>query len=162
MSKRLEILKNSLKKKEQTFYNILKNHICTVRQANRKPLNDKRHGQATLNKWEKQNESLRNLKQSIQKTKDAIEREEGKIKKVKLTKKIIPAEILELVENGELIQWRKHPNTFFVPNVDKARIVWDNKKKVVAHMYAHLIAKQEQRTKFVQLYNRLNLVLNCG
>jgi len=92
MSKRLEILKNSLKKKEQNFYNKLKNHICTVRQANGQPLNDKRNGQATLNKWEKQNESLRNLKQSIQKTKDAIEREEGKIKKVKLTKKIIPAQ----------------------------------------------------------------------
>jgi len=160
MSKRLEILKNSLIKKEKQFDDKLQNHIDTVKQANGQPLNDKRNGQATLNKWDRQNESLRNLKDSIQKTKDAIEREEGKIMDVEQTNKIIPAEILELVEKGELNQWRKHPNTFFVPDVDKARIVWDNKRKVVAHRYAHLITEQEQRTKFVRLYNGLNAVLN--
>lgn len=160
MSKRLEILKNSLIKKEQQFDDKLQNHIDTVKQANGQPLNDKRNGQATLKKWDKQNESLRNLKDSIQKTKDAIEIEEGKIIEVELTNKIIPTEILELVEKGELNQWRKHPNTFFVPDVDKARIVWDNKRKVVAHKYAHSITEQEQRTKFARLYNGLNSVLN--
>lgn len=103
---------------------------------------------------------MRNLKESIQKTKDAIEREEGEIMDVEQTNKIIPDEILELVEKGELIQWRKNPNTFFVPGVDKARIFWDNKRKVVAHRYANLITEQEQRTKFVRIYNRLNSVLN--
>lgn len=33
-------------------------------------------------------------------------------------------------------------------------------KEVVAHRYAHLITEQEQRTKFVRLYNGLNSVLN--
>jgi hypothetical protein len=42
----------------------------------------------------------------------------------------IPAEIQKLVETGELIQWRKHPH-----RVDKARIVWDEKRKVVAHKF---------------------------
>lgn len=160
MSKRLEILKNSLIKKEQQFNDKLQNHFNTVKQANGQPLNDKRNGQATLNKWERQNESLRNLQESIEKTKRAIEIEEGKIMDVKHTNKIIPTEILELVEKGELNQWRKHPHTFFVNGVDKARIVWDNKRKVVVHKYAHLITEQEQRTKFVRLYNGLNAVLN--
>lgn len=160
MSKKLEILKQSLAKKEEQLNAKFDQHFATVKQANGQPLNDKRNGQATLNKWDRQNESLRNLKDSIQKTKDAIEREEGKIMDVQQTNKIIPSEILELVEKGDLVQWRKHPNTFFVPDVDKARIVWDNKRKVVAHRYAHLITEQEQRTKFVRLYNGLNSVLN--
>ncbi len=160
MSKKLEILKQSLAKKEEQLNAKFDQQFATVKQANGQPLNDKRNGHATLNKWDRQNESLRNLKDSIQKTKDAIEREEGKIMDVQQTNKIIPSEILELVEKGDLVQWRKHPNTFFVPDVDKARIVWDNKRKVVAHRYAHLITEQEQRTKFVRLYNGLNSVLN--
>jgi len=160
MSKRLEILKKSLVKKEQQLEQKFETHFATVKQANGQPLNDKRNGQATLNKWERQNEGIRNQKESIEKTKRAIEKEEWKIKDVEQTNTYIPTEILELVEKGELNQWRKHPNTFFVPDVDKARIVWDNKRKVVAHRYAHLITEQEQRTKFVRLYNVLNSVLN--
>jgi len=161
MSKKLEILKKSLAKKEQLFDEKLGNHIDTVKQANGQPLNDKRNGQATLNKWERQNEALRNLKDGIEKTKQAIEIEEGKIEDVEYTNKIIPAEILKLVESGELNQWRKHPHTFFVPGVDRARIVWDEKRKVVAHRYAHEITVQEQRSKFVKIYNALNAVLNA-
>lgn len=161
MSKRLEILKNSLIKKERQFNDKLQNHIDTVKQANGQPLNDKRNGQATLNKWDRQNESLRNLKESIEKTKRAIEKEEDKIHACKYqNENFIPKEILELVEKGELIQWRKHPTHFFVPGVDKARIWWDESRKAVAHKYAHLITEQEQRTKFVRLYNGLNSVLN--
>ena len=160
MSKKLEVLKNSLIKKERILNEKFDNHFATIKQANGQPLNDKRNGQATLNKWERQSESIRNQKESIEKTKRAIEIEEGKIMDVEQTNNFIPIEILDLVEKGELKQWRKHPNTFFVPNVDKARIVWDNKQKVVAHRYAHLITEQEQRTKFVRLYNGLNSVLN--
>jgi len=160
MSKKLEVLKNSLIKKERILNEKFDNHFATIKQANGQPLNDKRNGQATLNKWERQSESIRNQKESIEKTKRAIEIEEGKIMDVEQTNNFIPIEILDLVEKGELKQWRKHPNTFFVPNVDKARIVWDNKQKVVAHRSAHLITEQEQRTKFVRLYNGLNSVLN--
>ncbi len=160
MSKRLEILKNSLIKKEQQFDDKLQNHIDTVKQANGQPLNDKRNGQATLNKWDRQNESLRNLKDSIQITKDAIEREEGKILEVNKTNEYIPQPILDLVKQGVLNQWKKHPTIFFVDGVEVARIIWDKKRNVVAHRYAHLIPSQEQRTKFVKLYNGLNYLLN--
>ena len=158
MSKKLEILKNSLAKKEQILDEKFNNHFATVKQANGQPLNDKRNGQATLNKWERQSDSIRTQKASIEKTKRAIEIEEGKIFEVEHT--FIPAEILNHVESGELNQWRRHPNTFFVPGVDKARIVWDNKKKIVAHRYAQLITEQGQRSKFAKLYNSLNIALN--
>ena len=160
MSKRLEILKNSLVKKEQQFNEKLQTHFDTVKQSNGQPLNDKRNGQATLNKWDRQDESLRNLQDSIEKTKRAIEVEEDKIIDVEHANSFITKEILELVDKGELKQWRKHPNTFFVSGVDKARILWDNKRKVVAYKYANSITDQEQRTRFVKLYNSLNAILN--
>ena len=161
MSKKLEVLKQSLIKKEEQLRKRFDDHFASVRQANGQPLNDKRNGQATLNRWERQDDAIRTLKASIEKTKNAIEFEEGRINGVNyVNENFIPKEILALVESGDLIQWRKHPTTFFVPDVDKARIVWDNKRKVVAHRYAHLITEQEQRTKFVRLYNGLNSVLN--
>jgi len=100
------------------------------------------------------------LQKSIEITKQAIEIEEGKIKGVEHVNTFIPAEIQKLVETGELIQWRKHPYTFFVAGVDKARIVWDEKRKVVAHKFVSEITIQEQRTKFVRIYNPLNALLN--
>lgn len=160
MSKRLEILKQSLLKKEELLNQRFENHFATVKQANGQPLNDKRNGQATLNKWERQNDAIRNLQSGIGKTKQAIEREEGKIADVESVKSFIPAEILEFVENGELIQWRKHPTTFFVNGVDKARIVWDEQKKIVAHRYSSQLGDKEQRAKFAKIYNQLNASLN--
>lgn len=77
---RLEILKKSLEKKEQELQRRFDVHFSSVKQANGQPLNDKRNGQATLNKWERQNVSIKNVKDSIQKTKDAIIYEEGKIR----------------------------------------------------------------------------------
>jgi len=160
MSKRLEILKNSLAKKEQQLNAKFDQHFATVKQSNGQPLNDKRNGQATFNKWERQNEGIRTLQKSIEATKQAIEREESKIKGVEHVNTFIPVEILKLVESGDLVQWRKHPHTFFVPGVDKARIVWDEKRKKVAHKFVGEIKDQEQRTKFVRTYNPLNSLLN--
>jgi hypothetical protein len=160
MSKKLEILKQSLTKKEEQLNAKFDHHFATVKQANGQPLNDKRNGQATLNKWERQNEGIRTMQKSIKATKQAIEIEESKIKRVEHANTFIPAEIQKLVETGELIQWRKHPHTFFVPDVDKARIVWDEKRKVVAHKFVSEITVQEQRTKFVRIYNPLNALLN--
>jgi len=160
MSKRLEILKNSLSKKEQQLNAKFDEHFATVKQANGQPLNDKRNGQATLNKWERQSEGIRTMQKSIEATKQAIENEEWKIKGVEHVNTFIPAEILKLVESGDLVQWRKHPHTFFVPGVDKARIVWDEKRKVVCHKFVSAITVQEQRTKFVRTYNKLKVLLN--
>jgi hypothetical protein len=160
MSKKLEILKQSLAKKEQKLNAKFETHFATVKQTNGQPLNDKRNGQATLNKWERQNESIRTMQKSIEATKQAIEIEEGKIKGVEHANTFIPAEIQKLIETGELIQWRKHPNTFFVAGVDKARIVWLEKTKQVAHKFVSEIKEQEQRTKFVRVFNPLGAVLN--
>jgi len=160
MSKKLEILKQSLAKKEQQLNAKFDQHFATVKQANGQPLNDKRNGQATLNKWDRQNEGIRTMQKSIEATKQSIEIEEGKIKGVEHANTFIPAEIKKLVETGELIQWRKHPHTFFVKGVDKARIVWDEKRKVVCHKFVSSITIQEQRTKFVRTYNPLSSILN--
>ncbi|WP_368568149.1 hypothetical protein [Acinetobacter nosocomialis] len=157
---RLEILKQSLEKKEKAFDLKLNAHFDDVKSANGQPLNDKRNGYVTLDRWERQNNSLGSLNEGIQKTKDAIEREELKIALVNQTNKDIPKEILDLVANGELIQWRKHPTFFFVKGVDKARIFWDPKRNVVAHRYISEIKDKEQWAKFRDIYNALNKVLN--
>jgi hypothetical protein len=154
-TKRLIILENSLEKKKKQFDDKLQNHIDTVKQANGQPLNDKRNGQATLNKWERQNDSLRNLQESIAKTENAIEIEKGKIFECESVKNNLPTVILDMVENGTLNQWRKHPNTFFVNGVDKARIVWDSKKKVVAHKYSKHITDKDQWKLFAKTYNEI-------
>ncbi|WP_151869832.1 hypothetical protein [Acinetobacter sp. TUM15509] len=157
---RLEILKKSLEKKESLFSAKLESHFADVKSANGQPLNDKRNGFVTLNRWESQNESLRNLNQSIDKTKNAIEREESKIAYVEAVSSEIPKAIMDLVEQGTLTQWRKHPNFFFVVGVDKARILWDFDRKVVAHRYISAIKDKGQWALFRDVYNSLNAQLN--
>ena len=78
MATRLEILQGSLVKKQQKFDDMLAHHFATVKLANGQPLNDKRNGAATLRRWDRQDEALRNQLAEIEKTKRAIEREEGK------------------------------------------------------------------------------------
>jgi hypothetical protein len=159
---RLEILKASLEKKKSEFDTRLADHFASVAEANGQPLNDKRNGAATLKRWEKQNDALRNKKKSIEKTEAAIEREESKIASVNYANDFIPPQILELVQQGVLTQWRKHPTTFFVVGVDKARIVWDEDKKVVAHRYAREVTDPEMRKKFAAVYNGLHIILNVA
>jgi hypothetical protein len=160
MSKKLQILKSSLAKKEQELQRRFDVHFADVKSANGQPLNDKRGGQATFNRWERQNDAIRTVKGGIEKTKRAIEFEEGKIKGIEHVNTFIPSEILELVEKGVLVQWRKHPHIFFVAGVDKARIIWLEKTKQVAHKFVSEIKEQEQRTRFVRVFNPLGSLLN--
>jgi len=160
MSKKLEILKQSLVKKEQELQSRFDTYFATVKQANGQPLNDKRNGQATLNKWERQNNAIRSAKESLEKTITAIEIEESKIANIEQVSEYIPTEILTLVEQGVLVQWRKHPHTFFVSGVEKARIVWIEKTKKVAHKFVGEIKEKEQRAKFVSVFNPLVTALN--
>lgn len=149
---RIEVLKGSLAKKEALFDSKLQSHIDTVKQANGQPLNDKRNGQATLSKWEKQNDSLRTLKDSIEKTKQAIDREESKVAFVNSVE--LPEQIKALIDTGVVTQWRKHPTYFFVNGVDKARIVlMDNGK--IAHKFLTSIPNQEQYAIFRDVFNNL-------
>lgn len=156
MSKRLEILKQSLKKKETEFSRRVDEHFKTVAKANGQPLNDKRNGRATLNEWERQDRGIANQLNEIEKTKEAIEREEMKIARVENEQ--IPSEITALVESGVLVQWRKYPNYFFVKGVEKARIIWLDKTREVAHKYASSITDPEQRKRFAEVYNGLNKI----
>ncbi len=159
-TKRLEILKHSLIKKNKLFDDKLQNHFNTVKQANGQPLNDKRNGQATLNKWERQNESLNNLKESIAKTKRAIGEEKDKISDVECQKRTLPDAILEMIEKGVLTQWRKHPNRFFVNGVDKARLVWNEKQKTITHSYSKAITDKDQWKLFARTFNELHNAIN--
>jgi len=153
MSKRLDILKASLAKKQQRFDDRLQNHFDTVASANGQPLNDKRNGQATLNKWDKQSDALRALQDSIQRTKDAIEREETKIAIVSLVE--LPAYLQQAIDGGLITQWRKHPRFFFVVGVSGARIVLDEETGIIGYRYLNKVSKEEYPT-FRDVFNLLN------
>jgi len=154
-TKKLAILQQSLVKKQAALNDKFDTHFATVAQANGQPLNDKRNGQATLNKWEKQNDGIRTQIKSIEKTHQAIEREEGKISGVENAKKSLPEPILKMLASGQLIQWRMHPNTFFVKGVDRARIVWEPKKNLLMNRYRTEVKDQAQWTLFKNAYNTL-------
>ena len=66
----------------------------------------------------------------------------------------LPEAIRKMLDAGELLQWRKHPNRFFVPGVDRARIIWDDEKKVVAHQYLREVPA-DQYPKFRDTFNQL-------
>jgi hypothetical protein len=154
MSKRLEVLQNSLLKKEAKLDAMIQAHFDDVRSANGQPLNDKRNGRSTMSRWDKQNDAIRVQQQSIEKTKNAIEIELGKINQCQNIESELPQEILDMIADGSLTQWRKHPNRFFVPGVDKARIIWRGKDGLA---FSHLkeVANAEQHKKFAQVYNHL-------
>lgn len=153
MTRKLEILKSSLEKKEEKFNEKLQSHFDTVKQANGQPLNDKRNGRATLDKWDKQSDALRNLEKSIQKTKDAIDREENKIA---LSESVtVPKYIRDAVEKGLITQWRKFPRFFFVVGVTGGRIVLDEETGMISHRYLSNVTKEEYPT-FRDVFNSLN------
>jgi len=96
--KRLEILQNSLQKKEAILDQKFDNHFADVKRGNGQPMNDKRNGQATLNRWESQNDSIRNQQKEIEKTKAAIEFEQGKILDCQSVLKDLPKPFLDALE----------------------------------------------------------------
>jgi len=147
---RLEVLKASLQKKEGRFGSALRRHFASVKEANGQPLNDKRNGRATMSKWKSQDDALRTLQDGIEITKRAIEREESRIAAVEA--------IRQMVEAGTLVQWRKHPNFFFVAGVDRGRILWDERKKVLAHRYLREVPPEQYAT-FRDVYNSLRAAL---
>lgn len=153
MSRRLAVLKASLSKKEALFSDKLQQHFETVKQANGQPLNDKRNGQATLSKWDKQSDALRNLESGIQRTKDAIEREEMKVALAESVN--IPDFMQKAIEEGLISQWRKHPRFFFVTGVKHGRIVLNEGTGMIAHRYLSKVSKEEYPT-FRDVFNKLN------
>lgn len=150
-SPRLNILVNSLTKKEFKFDEKLKDHFQTVAASNGQPLNDKRNGASTLSKWNNQNNALRTLAASIETTKAAIERESAKIASV--VGFDVPLFLQADLDSGAITQWRKYPNTFFVAGVAKGRIVL--KDGALFHRYLSMVSKDEYPT-FRDTFNRLN------
>ena len=157
---RLDILKSSLEKKNAKFDSMLDAHIKDVKSANGQPLNDKRNGHVTIRRWDKQNDALTNMQKEIEKTKSAIEYEEGKIRGLAREKGCMPKEITDLIDNGTLKQWGKYPHIMFVEGVDKARIIWDEKKQLVMHKFTSALTDKEQRSKFAKVYNQLHVLIN--
>ncbi|MGL6038131.1 MAG: hypothetical protein ACRC0E_04485 [Soonwooa sp.] len=159
-SKRLQILEASLVKKEAELQRRFEEHFGTWKQTNGQPMNDKRNGGAFFRKTERQNDAIRNLKESIQKTKDAIDREKSTAAYVKGVRSELPKSINSMIDNKSLNQWKKYPNTFFVPGVDKARIIWNKKKNRVEHKFTNTITDADQRKKFAQIFNSLHAEFN--
>lgn len=50
----------------------------------------------------------------IEKTKNALEREQAKVNECEAVKSELPQILLDLLEQGKITQWRKYPNRFFV------------------------------------------------
>lgn len=158
---RLDILKNSLEKKKNLFHSKLSDHFATVKQSNGQPLNDKRNGAVTLKKWERQNNSLRNLDDSIKSTSAAIEKEEYKIKSCDAIKEILPEVFLNLIEKKKINQWRKYPNRFFVSGVEKARIIYKSDTNTITCQYVSEIPKETgQYEIFRDCFNYIKSQLN--
>jgi len=158
-SKRLEILKASLAKKEKAFSERLSKHWDDVRLGQGEPLHSNSKGKAIAKRWEKENEALRAAEASIEKTKEAIEREQRKIKLV--AEQELPQAILDLVAEGTLTQWRKYPNRFFVKGVEKARIIWDEKREALLCSYTKSIPSPDQFETFRDIFNTLKKKLQA-
>lgn len=152
MNTKLEVLTESLKKKKEVLDEKIQKHFDTVSQANGQPLNDKRNGHKTLSQWEKQNDSIKNQMESIERTKNAIEKEEKKIEKVNGF--TVPDFLIPYIESGEITQWRKYPNRFFVTGVEKGRIIWNKKKQKLEYSYLSQVPK-DQIPKFKDVANRI-------
>lgn len=160
MSKRLEILELSLEKKKAAFDSKLADYFGDVKSANGQPLNDKRNGDATMSRWERKNDSLRNQKNEIEKTERAIERETGKIAITEYMYQQFPLEIQNLIDAGTLKQWRKFPHILFIEGVEKARIYFDEETKTIGHKYASSIPNNEQYAIFRDIWNDLRKKVN--
>jgi hypothetical protein len=154
MSKRLEILKASLIKKEAELAKRISENMATVRETNGQPLIVKMGKQSVRShvaRVERQNNAIRTLTESIEVTKRAIEVEGNKMASVAACE--LPDALTQAVKDGLITQWRRFPNTFFVVGVEKGRIVW--KDRELWHRYGNEIPTIEQRRLFNQVYSTL-------
>ena len=169
---RLEILQNSLIKKEtkqdNNFTSLYKHQAMT----HGSPVNDKRCGGAWFKAHDRINDSIRNQHESIEKTKQAIEREERRQLRNEDARNMLleyPKAIIDLVEAGTLIQWNKHPSTFFINGLEKIRISYEKKElktkitETLYHKYGRefvSISTKEQIKYFNGLFNELKSKVN--
>ena len=155
-TKRLEILNNSLAKKQKIFNDLFIAHTEEVKKAQGEPLRCNRRGNKILNTWEKTAQRLTIKLKEIKKTQRAIDREKYKSqKKEKALMKHQP-HIKKMIEDGILSIWRKHERIAFVVGVDRARIYFEEVDGVYyleGHKFYNQIECQEQKEKFKTIYN---------
>lgn len=157
---RREILEASLKKKQAAFDALLGDHFDDVKGAQGEPMAGHRGGEKVLARWEKQNNRLKTLQASIDKTKAALEREDQRGADKSQASNLLsdmPQPIRDLVAEGKLNQWVKYPTVFFVEGVDKARIQY--KKGVLSHKYTRSITCKDQWATFRDTFNNLKAKL---
>ena len=120
-TKRLEILNNSLAKKQAKLDARIAAQYARQAETNGQPLNDKRNGQSTMNALANGERAIFGQFDEIRKTEAAIKREADKIEHCKNWMDEMPQIIKDMAASGEIVQWRKHPQYFFVNGVDKGR-----------------------------------------
>ena len=154
MTTRIEMLERSLANKIEKLGRMSAEHIEDARNANGQPLNDKRNGMATMKRWDKQQAAISAQLKEIEKTEEAIEDEQELMNEIAAWRKVLPQPILTAIDSGEITQWRRHPNRFFVSGVPKARIVWDEKTGKLSSAHANNLTG-ESHDKFNAVFCRL-------
>lgn len=139
-SKRLDRLLHSLEKKQVLADRSIEEHSREVRARMGQPFH--RSEASTLNRFRRQEQAIKNKLQEVKKTERAIEREKELIKRVHSTK--LPNAINEAIQSGEITQWRKYPNRFFVKGVEKGRIIWDEQKGQLLNSHYSQIPEEQK------------------
>lgn len=152
MSKRLDILEQSLEKKSALLDDRISDLFNAVRSTNGQPLNDKKCGSKVFKQWEKLDKAVASAKAKIKKAETAIEREKARIRRVENCP--APAFIQKFIDLGEVVQWRKFPNRFFITGVKGGRIVWDEvpQRLTCSHLSE---VPEDQRERFKTVYEAL-------
>ena len=150
----MELLERSLANKIEKLGRMSAEHIEDARNANGQPLNDKRNGAATMQRWDRQRAVTAAQLKEIEKTEEAIEDERELMNEIAAWRKVLPQPIISAMDSGEITQWRRHPNRFFVSGVPKARIVWDEKTGKLSSAHANNLAG-ESHDKFNAVFCRL-------
>jgi hypothetical protein len=153
---REQVLVDSLARKQQQFDNRFAVHFdeATARQG--QPWHDNAKDRSARKRLDRQDAALHTLKESIQKTEDALARERRKVAAVERTAAILPAAILEALESGTLSQWRRHPTTFFVHGVERARLVWDVDRQQLTTRYLGELKEETARARFLEVARALD------
>lgn len=124
-TKRLEILNNSLTKKEKIFNDLFITYTEEVKKAQGEPLRGHGRGNQILKRWDKTARRITLKLKDIEKTQRAIDREAYLSRnKEKALMKHQP-HIKKMIEQGVLNVWRKHERVVFVVGVEKARIYFE-------------------------------------
>jgi len=160
MTKRLKILQGSLIKKTAKLDAHFKTHFDDVAMANGQPMNDKNGGDVVLRRWDRQSDTIRNIKESIAMTERAIAKEQSKIERIKEVSSTLPDIISDMLKTGELQQWRKYPHIFFVKGVKRARLVFKNGE--ITHSYGNQIATAPEVRVFKDVFSKLSDQINVN